>query len=277
MVRGVSNLKKGARQVLDRYLESPAPDLLLLLLESGTVLKTEKTLPDKCAVVEFRRLSRDELQKWVQQHVTGVLNMTISQSGATLLLGAVGDDLAQLASELDKLASHSRDGHIELDAVEDLVGVRRGETMADLLDAVAARDARRSLALLRHVLEQPRTTGVSIVLALTTQMLALSYARALLDEGESLQRVEKALFSFLSAGKGAITARPWGEAIRSWMRHVSSWRAIELEAACDALLLTDMGLKETRSSSDEQLMGSLVLQLCARGKAIAESTKREGR
>src|SRR5438045_3125296 len=82
-----------------------------------------------------------------------------------LLLAAVGNDLQQLAAELDKLASYARGNAggsggegaavVDEEAVSAVVGVRRGETVGDLLDAVARRDAARAFGLVEHVLSQP--------------------------------------------------------------------------------------------------------------------------
>jgi DNA polymerase-3 subunit delta len=267
VIQNISSLKKAPRQILEKYLDAPAPDAVLVLLEDGAPGKSGESLLRKCAAFEFRKLSRDDLEKWAPHHAAS-LGASISPAAVALLVNAVGDDLSTLAAELDKLASYSSGQQIDVDAVEDLVGVRRGETLADLLDAIAVRDATRALNLLGHVLEQPRVNGVSIVLSLTTQTYAMAYARALLDEGEPQHRVERSLFTFLASGKGVMTARPWGEAVKGWMRSVNAWKLAELQAACDALLRADMALKETRSSSDEQLVASLVLQLCA-GKAAS--------
>jgi DNA polymerase III delta subunit len=159
-------------------------------------------------------------------------------------------------------------------AVEDLVGIRHGETLADLLDAMAVRDLDRALRLLPHVLSQPKITAVSLMLALTTQTLGIAYGRALLDEGEPASRLQSSLFGFLSAAKGAVTARPWGEAVRTWSRAVERWSSSDLEAACDALLRCDMRLKDTRASSDEQIITSLILELCAGGRSTPGQPKR---
>ena len=67
-------------------------------------------------------------------------------------LKLAGSDLASLASELDKLASYASGGTVDEDAVRAVVGVRSGETMADLLDAVADRNAARAVSLVPVVL-----------------------------------------------------------------------------------------------------------------------------
>jgi len=176
----------------------------------------------------------------------------------------VGSDLHQLASELDKLASYieGRGEEITEEAVAAVVGVRRGETQSDLLDAVADRNVARALELIPHVLAQPKTTGVSVVMALSTQMLAISWGRARLDEGVPRARLAQAYFDLLKE-TGAFTGRPWGSATAAWTRAAERWSRESLDHALDSLLEADIALKESRVSSEEQLLATLVLSLCA--------------
>ena len=71
------------------------------------------------------------------------------------------------------------------------------------------------------------------------------------------------------------TGRPWGEAVSAWSRAVSAWQPVELEAALDALLAADYALKESRLSSDEQILASLVLTLC--GVPVERQPERQRR
>jgi DNA polymerase-3 subunit delta len=190
--------------------------------------------------------------------------VTISEPAIELLQAAVGNDLHQLSGELDKLASYieGRSQEIGEDAVGAVVGVRRGETLSDLLDAVADRNAARALDLIPHVLAQPKTTGVSVVMALSTQMLAISWGRAKLDEGLPRARLSQEYFNLLRE-TGAFTGRPWGSATAVWSRAAERWSRESLDRALDSLLETDIALKESRVSSEEQLLASLLLSLCA--------------
>jgi DNA polymerase-3 subunit delta len=268
VIREVSELKKNARAVLNRYLENPSDQVLLVLTENGAIAKTEKTLSARSVAVEFAKLSEDDTLKWVLHYAQETLSVQIAPDAAKLLLRAVGEDLSQIAGELEKLSSYSGGSRIETADVEDLVGVRHGETSGDLLDAIARRDTAQSLSLLGHVLSQPRTAAVPFVMALTTQMLGVTYARQLLDEGTPYSRLAGELYNFLGAGKG-VTGRPWGEAVRSWMVTVKSWSSEQLEAASKALLQADMSLKGPRSSSDEQVLATLILALCVHDDRIS--------
>jgi len=268
VVRDVHAIKKDVRTALDRYLTNPAPDVIAILIAPAGA-KADAALSAATTVVEFEPLSGDRVPKWVVHHVTTVLRSTMTPGAVDLLISAVGSDLPQLAAELDKLASFANGAPIDEAAVGAVVGVRRGETLGDLLDRVLAHDAPGALAVVDHVLAQPKTTGVSIVMALTTQTLALAWARDARDRGVPAAGIERELYALLKEG-GAYPGRPWGEAVSAWSRAVPAWTARELEQAIDALLAADCALKETRLSSENQLLASLVLTLCgARRRAAA--------
>jgi DNA polymerase-3 subunit delta len=263
VLRDVATLKKDARRVLDEYLMRPAPDLLLILTGAAGS-KPDSTLLASSTSLQFDPLTGDRIPRWITHRVTSELGLSITEPAIELLQAAVGSDLHQLAGELDKLASYieGHDQEIGEEAVVAVVGVRRGETQADLLDAVADRNAPRALGLISHVLAQPKTTGVSIVMALSTQMLAISWGRARLDEGLPRARLAQEYFDLLKA-TGAFTGRPWGSATAVWARAADRWSRESLDRALDSLLEADVALKESRVSSEEQLLATVILSLCA--------------
>jgi DNA polymerase-3 subunit delta len=281
VIRDVGTLRKEARRVLDQYLARPSPEAVVLLtVPAGG--KVDRALADHATAVEFPLLTEDRVVKWIAHRARG-LDATITGEAAALLSAAVGGDLAQLAGELDKLVSYVRgsvvgpvrpsDDAAEAvvigeSAVSAVVGVRRDETLGALLDRVAARDAAGALTMLPQMLALPKTTAVSVVMALTTQTLALAWGAARRADGAPSSRLANEYFGFLrNAGGGAFTGRPWGEAIAAWVHVVDSWELAALERALDALLAADTALKETRISSDEQVLTSLLLAMCASNPA----------
>lgn len=262
VIRDVDKLKKDARKLLDAYLRRPAPDTVLLLVAPAGA-KPDKPLADRGTAVEFAPLTADRVLRWIAHYTETTLARPITPEAATLLIEAVGTDLALLAVELEKLASYCS-GAIDEAAVSAVVGVRRGESVGALLDAVAARDAAAALALVAGVLQQPKTTAVSIVMNLTTQTLALAYGVAARDSGTAPRALFNEYMGLLKE-TGAFPGRPWGEAVNAWAKHTDRWSAAQLEAALSALLAADVALKETRLSSEEQLLTSLVLTLCGTG------------
>lgn len=262
VVRDVDKLKKDARALLLRYLDRPAPDTVLVLVAPAGA-KADKALADRSTAVEFAPLTGDRLPKWVAYHAETVLERPITPDAVALLVEAVGPDLAQLAVELEKLASFATDT-IDERAVAQVVGVRRSESLGALLDAVASKDASTALRLVAGVLQQPKTTAVSIVMNLTTQTLAMQYGAATLANGTPPRALFNEYMGLLKES-GAFPGRPWGEAVTAWARNTDRWTVSDLDAALSALLAADAALKETRLSSDEQLLTSLVLTLCGTG------------
>jgi DNA polymerase-3 subunit delta len=254
-LRDVPSLKKDPRAVLERYLRHPASDTVLVLLAPAGS-KPEKALLDRAVGVEIAPLSGDRLGDWITKRST----VRITPEASALLQDVIGNDLAQLSGELDKLASYVRgsgaEDIIDEAAVGAVVGITREETLGRLLDYVAARDAAGAIAVLPHVMAQPRTTAVSVIMALTTQTLALAYAVS------SGQRGSNDFFALLKE-TGAFPGRAWGEAVNAWVRAVPAWTLDALERGITALLAADVALKESRVSDDEQVLVSLILDLCA--------------
>lgn len=273
VIRDAGALRKPVRAVLDRHLArlrrpDAQSDVLLVLVLAGDKGKPDRALLERTFAVEMAPLRGDRLPRWIAHHASE-LGARITPEAADLLTHAVGSDLGALAAELDKLASYVQGETIDEAAVSATVGVRRGETLGDFLDHVARRDAPRALEVLAHVLGQPKTTAVTVVMALTTQTLALGWGAAMRARGVSAARLPREYFDFLRSAGGAYTGRPWGEAASAWARVVDGWSAAQVDAALAALLETDIALKETRVSGDEQLLATLVLRICAAPAAAA--------
>ena len=262
VIRDAGALRMDARKAVERYLKTPAPEVLLLLVEA-TGGKTDKELARLTTVLEFELLSADGIPRWISHYTTAELKTPISPGAAELLQEAVGNDLYQLAAELDKLASFTNGREISEEAVTAVVGIRRGETMADLLDVIARRNVTQALMLVDHVLTQPKTTAVSIVMALATQTVALAWGRSRLDEGLPPARLQGEYLNLLKQLGSVYTGRPWGTAATAWASVTSLWSQTSLQRALEALLAADVILKETRFSSEEQVLITLILVMCS--------------
>jgi DNA polymerase-3 subunit delta len=262
VIRDVNALKKDARAVLDTYLERPAQDLVLALLAPAGI-KPDKGLLTAAASLEFEPLSGARIPRWITYYVEHDLESTITEGAVTLLQEAVGTDLAQLKVELDKTSSFTGGAAINEAAVSAVVGVRPGETMGDFLDAVSRRDAPRAIAMLPTVLDQPKSSAVTMVMALTSQTLVIGWAQAARERGTPSGRLSGELYNLLKTSGSVFTGRSWGEFVASCARAADTWTAAAVDDALEALLDADAALKDTRVSSDEQLVATLVFRLCA--------------
>jgi DNA polymerase-3 subunit delta len=247
--------------MLDTYLKSPAPDVLLILLApAGT--KEDKALVAKTTAVEFAPLSGSRIPKWIAYYVEHDLQSSITDGAVRLLQEAVGTELGQLRIELDKLISFTSGRPIDESAVSAVVGVRPGETMGDFLDAVARREAKAAIAMLGPVLQQPKSNGVTMIMALTSQTLCIGWAQAARERGMPAGKVSAELFNVLKTSGSVFTGRSWGEFVATCAREAERWSSRAVDDALEALFTADAAIKETRLSTDEQLLANLVLAMC---------------
>lgn len=261
VIRDVPSLKKDARAMLDSYLKNPAPDVLLILVAPAGA-KEDKGLAGKTTAVEFAPLSGSRIPKWIVYYVEHDLKTSITDAAVRLLQEAVGTELAQLRIELDKVINFTVGGPIDEAAIAAVVGVRPGETMGDFLNAVARRDAKTALAMLGPVLQQPKSNGVTMVMALTSQTLCIGWAQAARERGANTGKINGDLFNVLKTSGSVYTGRSWGEFVATCARESERWSARAVDDALEALFTADAALKETRLSSEEQLLGNLVFAMC---------------
>jgi len=260
LVREVHALKKDARASVTRYLTHAAPDVVLVLIDPAGE-KPDRAFAEHATEVACDHLAPHRVAGWIAHHASTVLDVQVTDGAVALLQEACGVELPALAAELDKLASYSAGGPIDEAAVSAVVGVRHGESVADLLDAVAARDGGRAAALVPIVLSQPKTTVVTIIMSLATQTTAIAWGRAARDRGVPVSGLERGFYALLKEGK-AFPGRAWKDAVECWKRASATWAAADLDRALGELLRADMAAKEARVSSEEQLLTSLVLSLC---------------
>jgi DNA polymerase III subunit delta len=266
VVRDVSALKKDARSMLDKYLKTPAPDLLLLLIAPAGA-KDDKALANKATAVEFAPLTGNRIPKWIVYYVEHDLNSSITEGAVKLLQESVGTELAQLRVELDKLISFTGGGAITEAAVSAVVGVKAGETMGDFLDAVARRDAKSAMAMLPVVLQQPKANAVTTIMALTSQTLVMGWAQAARERGAGPGKITADLWTLMKTSGSIFTGRSWGEFVATCSKEHERWSARAIDEALEALYFADFSIKETRVSSDEQILSTLVLTLCGAATA----------
>ena len=267
VVRDTGALKKDARTTLERYLERPSPDSVLVLVAlSGT--KEESALSSRSVAVPVQPLGGAELEHWMIEHAQLVHASSLTRDAAAALLREVGTDTVQLAAELDKLSSYAHGEPITKAVVNAVVGTRDGSSLGALLDAVAARDVGRALAQVEGVLGQPKSNAVTVIMALTVQMLALTWGYHARARGLSTQRLQGEYITLLKE-TGAFPMRPWGDAKMAWALHLPRWDGASLAEALRALRAADQNAKDTRLASDDQLLSSLLCAMCAPTRHVA--------
>ena len=269
VLRGMDQLRKTAkvRQELLHYLDSPNPTTVLVLVH-GTAEPPDAELVRRATAVEVAALPPERVARWMT-HRAKQLGFTLAAEAEELLLASVGNDLSGLARELEKLAPLCVGRPASRDEVAALVGVRRGETLQDFVDAALERRAADAARLVEPVLEQAGMSGVRMLSALGTALVGTALARAEVDrDARRRDRLEGALLSHLRA------ARPYGlgsweqTAVR-WARWAGLWTAGELRSALRLALDADRALKSSTLTHEAGILEQLVLAWGVRAREAA--------
>jgi DNA polymerase-3 subunit delta len=261
VVRGIDQWRKNASvwDVLARYLEHPSPTTVLVLTHGGD------DPPDPRATrgsvhVEVGPLKPAQAARWLHRQADRA-RLRLAEGVAEHLLACVGGDLGGAQQELAKLAATLPEGGtVTVAEVGALVGVRRGETVPDWVDAVLRRNHRQALDLLDVVLRQGSVTAVQLVMALGTALVGVRVARALLDAGTPAGRLRGAVFERLKVARpGGL--RRWGEEAATWAEAAPAWQAAELDGAIAAAAEADRRLKSTTISDERGVLITMLLTL----------------
>src|SRR5256714_2462676 len=264
VIRGVEQLgkrKTKLREEVIGYLAAANPSPLLVLVAAAGEDPDAELIRHTTPVL-LAPLSADRVPRWIQHHANK-LGLTLEPDAVALLLGAMGggSDLGVLARELEKLAALTGETRPATAAdVTSLVGVRRGETVYDLVDAALQRQAARATQLVEPVLEQAGMNGVRIVSLLGTHLVGMAVARAERDRGTVFRHL--------------VAARPYGlrnykEEAAHWCEWSAYWTVAELSGALRAALAADTALKTATVSDDRGIVTQLVLGFAAPNREAA--------
>src|SRR5207247_1019762 len=135
-------------------------------------------LATRATAVQVDRLSPDRVGRWAT-HRAGRLGLAIAPEAVELLVAAVGNDLGELAQELEKLAALAHGRTATRDDVTAAVGVRQGAARCaswanGWTHAELARAIRRTLAADRAL----KGTGTSDERGIILQLVVECALRA---------------------------------------------------------------------------------------------------
>ncbi|HWN22838.1 MAG TPA: DNA polymerase III subunit delta [Gaiellaceae bacterium] len=187
IVAGVDKWKAADVKTVAAYLESPAPDTVLALV--ATDLKADSPLGKAVAkvgqVLAFTVPKRN-LVGWVAEQFKAA-GSRAEPDACAALVQIVGDDLHQLAAEIDKLATWAGDEPIGEREVEALAAAVAETPTFALTDAWALRDVARTLEASETIFEREgkarRDTAPRLAAALGNHVGRVRQCQKLAAEG----------------------------------------------------------------------------------------------
>jgi DNA polymerase III subunit delta len=162
LVDEVERWKAADAKTVADYLAAPAPGTVLALV--GLEVKKDSPLAKACAKagqVLVYEVSKRDLPRWVGEQF-GRHGVKAGADACRALVELIGDNLQELATEVDKLALFAGKDEVGVDEVELLVAARADVPPFVLTDAWGRRDVGGVLAACESILERsaPRSREV---------------------------------------------------------------------------------------------------------------------
>jgi len=250
IVSSVEAWKADDAKAIAAYLAAPTPGTVLALvaaeLKKGSALA--KAVAPHGEVLVWDAPQRG-LERWVAEQFK--LRSTPADGDACrLLVELVGNDLYDLAAEVDKLATWAAGDPVTIDEVELLVAARAGSPAFVLTDAWGQRDVAAVLRASERILERtgdPRSRTIPRVVGALTNHLGRLRAVQRLDE-EGVEAKEAA---------ARLKLHPFY--VRKLYAQARNFTVDELRGATVRLAELDHALKGgSRLASDLELERALV-------------------
>lgn len=177
-----------------RYLESPSPTTVLVLVASVTFdarTKVYKALDKAGATLRFAHPHERDMPRVVAQRAKK-LGVTLAPAAIDAVVDAVGADVGAAIAALEKLALFAQGRTITRADVDELVSPVKEESVFALSDAVGARDIPRALELVHAMVGGEQAHPLQLLALLARQWRQLATLRSLLDARASSAEVDAA-------------------------------------------------------------------------------------
>jgi len=187
LVDGVEAWKTADVKEIEAYLASPAPATVLALV--GVGLKKDSALAKavaKAGEVHVYEVAKKDLPQWVGEQFAR-LGAQADRDACRALVEAVGDDIGDLASEVQKLATWANGEQITRPNVEQLAVGRAETPVFAVTDAWGRRDVAATLKATESLLDRTHRTRsgelIRLVASLVGHVGRVRKISRLADEG----------------------------------------------------------------------------------------------
>jgi DNA polymerase-3 subunit delta len=148
-------IREDHEAILSGYLLNPSLSSVVIFVadDLNGVRKMSKLLRAKAAAVEFTALDESEVAKWARDKFHDA-SAEIDEPTLRHFIALVGNDAARIGNEAEKLATAALPGKtISSDLIESLVPNSRELTNFELTDNLVGKNKKRSLTILRKILD----------------------------------------------------------------------------------------------------------------------------
>lgn len=150
---------------LSDYAKRPVPHTILVLVHKHKTfdkrLALAKALTDQ-VVFESKKMYDNQLPAWILGYARSI-QLGIDDKMAQILADYLGNDLAKIANELDKLAlSQGRGVKISLEVIQDQIGISKEFNVFELQKALGEKNKAKSFLIAKYFADNPKENPIQV-------------------------------------------------------------------------------------------------------------------
>ena len=253
LLKSVQKLSLSDKKRILEYIQKPL-ESTCFVLTAGKVDRRQSfyaSLVKHSRWVDCKVLYENQAVEWVKHHLRD-RGVVLSHEGANFLVRHVGTALWSLSNEIEKLLTFTwGEKDLGLEEVTEVVGFSRKYNTWELTDAVARKDLKGALVVLKRLMEEGQSP-VGLIMDISRRIFLLMRIRGMLDGGMSEYEVTKTLH-----------LRPYFSKL--YFSQVRGFSTMELESSIKILLKADFHIKTGYMNSF--LTMTLVIHDLVRGGA----------
>ena len=195
-VKNADDFISNNRPLLEKYFDNPCPTGVLILTVSSWQANTKlaKKLPKVGKLISVAEPKSWQLPRLLIEYSKNIHDKKMNTDTAAFLVELVGDDLARLYGEIDKLALFACDEKvITVKHVESLIGHNRIFGAFAVIDAITAGRTSQAVARLRNMFAEEKNADYTVVGAFAFHFRRMFSAKALLEKGVWTGEITKKL------------------------------------------------------------------------------------
>lgn len=154
---------------LETYVNAPSPQTVLVIAHKGKSLdkrtKFGKALAKTAVILDAKKLYDNQVPSWISAYAK--LHKTqIDPEAAALLAEYLGQDLAKIANEIEKIKINLKEGEkITAAVVQDGVGINREFNVFELQKALSAWDYNKIMRIIYYFDENHKANPITMVIS----------------------------------------------------------------------------------------------------------------
>lgn len=237
-----------ADDVLLNYLSNPPATTCLIFCADSIDKKRKvyKMIEKNGQVVEFAHLKGRELNEWIDRKARN-LGKVIEPAATAEMITAIGNNLQQLSSELDKLACYAASEKITAADVRAMVSKTAELSIFDLVDAVAEKNYNKAIGMAREMIFLGEPV-IRILFMIARQYRLMIQVKGLHESGYADKQVASQL-----------QVHPY--VVQKCIRQARNFSVLDLKSALEKILGTDSDIKSGRQEANLALE-LLIISLC---------------